>query len=75
MPLVTSLRKHVRDWLDYKRLGRLSPVACDVTNLRPTTSTWLRSVLEDRAAATQETEGRVLTPSGPTPAVEQGDLV
>ena len=30
---------------------------------------------EDRAAATQETEGRVLTPSGPTPAVEQGDLV
>ncbi|MEP6730728.1 MAG: signal peptidase II [bacterium] len=30
---------------------------------------------EDRVAARQDTDARVLTPSGPTPAVEQGDLV
>jgi signal peptidase II len=30
---------------------------------------------EDRAAAIRESEGRVLTPAGPSSAVEQGDIV
>ena len=51
VPVLKPPLRRIRGWLDHQRLDRLPRVTCDVTNLRRTTSTWLRSVLADRAAA------------------------
>ena len=53
MLLLLPLRNRIHNWLDRRHLRRLPATTCDVTNLRLTTSTWLRNLLEDCAAAAE----------------------
>ena len=45
MLLLLPLRNRIHNWLDRRHLRRLPATTCDVTNLRLTTSTWLRNVI------------------------------